>query len=122
MWYRCKACGHEEARGLIPAASCGLYFFVIAGIGLGVILLAIHFLKRAATALHAQTTQPVQVGATPWWLWVILVPASIVFLVLLTVAMNWFLELLEYLAYAGRKCPKCGKRKWSWGFTKGFGL
>jgi hypothetical protein len=32
------------------------------------------------------------------------------------------LELVEYLAFARRRCPTCGARRWSWGFTRGFGL
>jgi hypothetical protein len=37
-------------------------------------------------------------------------------------AMKFFLELVEYLAFARRKCPQCGGRRWSRGFTRGFGL
>ena len=30
-------------------------------------------------------------------------------------------QLIEFLLIHVFRCPACGARRWSWGFTKGFG-
>jgi hypothetical protein len=56
------------------------------------------------------------------WSWLIGGAVLLVLGVVTSVALNWMFELLEYLAFAGRRCPQCGARRWSWGFRQGFGL
>jgi hypothetical protein len=53
------------------------------------------------------------------WLGLPLLPVAAFFGALI---LNWLLEAMEWLAFCFRKCPKCGKRHWSWGFTSGFSL
>ena len=36
--------------------------------------------------------------------------------------LHLILEAIEWLAFCRRRCPSCGSRRWSWGFTSGFGL
>jgi hypothetical protein len=53
------------------------------------------------------------------WLVIPILPVAAFFGALI---LNFILEALEWLAFCLRKCPKCGRRHWSWGFTSGFGL
>jgi hypothetical protein len=58
----------------------------------------------------------------PWWVSVIALIVGLALGVAGVVVVNFTLELVEYLAFAWRRCPSCGARRWSWGFTRGFGL
>jgi hypothetical protein len=58
----------------------------------------------------------------PWWVALIGTLLSCGAVVLVAVALNLLLEAVEYLAFVRRSCPNCGARRWSWGFTSGFGL
>lgn len=116
MYYKCKRCGHEVARGCLPTVSCGLYLFFLMGCAL-LIANTIARLLRGDSQLRS-----FDVG---WWR-VIVAPLSVIvgFIVAFigAIALNAILELCEYLAFVFRKCPECGGRRWSWGYTRGFGL
>jgi hypothetical protein len=60
-------------------------------------------------------------GIPPWW-WIIGVPVGAVVGLGAVIAVRYALEAVEYLVFLPRKCPHCGKRRWSWGYTQGFGL
>ena len=114
MIYRCKNCQYEEARGCLPTAMCGLYFLAL----MGVCAFAL------VPVLHSQDAGRA-VDGMGWWK-LLIIPivaiAGFVVLVIAAIILDLFLGLIEYLAFAARKCPTCGKRRWSWGFTRGFGL
>lgn len=60
-----------------------------------------------------------------WWaLFVVPLVMIMGFIALFIAAMilNALMELTEWLIYCRRRCPTCGCRRWSWGFTRGFGL
>ena len=58
----------------------------------------------------------------PWWAWFLLIPAFLVVAVLGMWLLDKLFSGIEWLAFSRRRCPRCGKRRWSWGFTRGFGL
>jgi hypothetical protein len=58
----------------------------------------------------------------PWWLWVISFVVALPLFVLSIYVTKYVLEAIEYVAFAWRRCPNCKARRWSWGFTEGFGL
>ena len=53
-----------------------------------------------------------------WWSLILALPVF----VLATLAIHYVPLTLEYLWICWRKCPNCGRRKWSYPFTEGFGL
>jgi hypothetical protein len=107
MIYRCLWCNYKEARGCLPTVSCGLYLLALFGIGSGGLL-----------GLVLPLFFPEGLG---WW-WLIGAPVLLALAVPVAIILNWLLELAEWLAFCWRRCPLCGKRKWSWGFFEGFGL
>ena len=117
MIYRCKSCGLEEARGCLPTASCALYLLGLIGLAAFVIGLAIPLFRRAwfHDAGAAETS-------TPGWAWLLIIPAAVGAAVLIAAALDKIFALAEWLLFAGRRCPGCGSRRWSRGFTRGFGL
>ena len=106
MIYKCRNCDHEEGFGVLPGVSCGL---MIAG-QMG---LAVGFLITIIPRLF-----PDGLG---WW-WLLAAPLVIVLSLPGALLLNLILELLERVAITFFKCPRCGSRAWSWGFTSGFGL
>ncbi len=56
-----------------------------------------------------------------WW-WLAIVPSSFAVALVLIIPIAYTFELIEWAAYCWKRCPKCGERKWSRGYTKGFGL
>jgi hypothetical protein len=56
------------------------------------------------------------------WRWILAAPLLLIASFAGALLLNLLLEGLEWLAFCLRKCPSCGGRKWSWGFTRGFGL
>jgi hypothetical protein len=121
MLYRCKTCDYEEARGCLPSVSCGLYLVFLLGIANACHSLALLWLRSLIGESSAASDEPV-----PWWIAVgislIVIPTMLVVWVLAAIALKYLLELIEYLTFAWRKCPTCGQRRWSWGYTRGFGL
>lgn len=123
MLYRCRNCTHEEARGVLPTASCGMLLFVQMGLVIGMLIPGIRYLRTLAReSLGTNASVAVDMG---WWV-LLVVPLSAVVVIAATIfgtlALNTLLELLEWVAYSFRRCPKCGRRCWAWGFTRGFGL
>ena len=120
MIYRCRKCGCERARGWLPSASCGVYFFLLLGLSLSAAILALRMLEKTMPPL-----QPGPGGGQPWWVWVVgVVGVLICFAAIVAgaIGLHYVLAAIEYLATARRRCPSCGSRRWSWGFTRGFGL
>lgn len=116
MYYRCKNCEYQEARGCLPTVTCGMYLFGLMGIVTGIAAFTIHLLQGDGPR------EPTDLG---WWR-IVLIPVGMVVGLLLVIAgaiaLNYVFEFIEYVAYAFKKCPNCGARKWSWGYTRGFGL
>lgn len=107
MIYRCKACNHTEERGFLPGVTCGLMMVVLASIAGGLFL----WLMRLLTPL-------LPLG---WW-WLLAAPLLLVAAVFGSLLFDALLAGIEWLLFCLRRCPTCGARRWSWGFTQGFGL
>lgn len=82
--------------------------------GIAILLSAYARATRTNGAEHA--------GPLPWWAWFAIVPLGLVCAVIGAMVLNVLFQAVEWLAFALRRCPRCGKRRWSWGFTRGFGL
>ncbi len=117
MIYRCKACKYEESRGCLPSASCGLYMLGLMGLWIFGANLALKILQR-----HMPVGQVPELSSPPWWMWIVLIPAGLAFAVFGVLVLNSLFSAIEWLLFARRRCPQCGDRRWSWGFTRGFGL
>ena len=118
MIYRCRACQHEQARGCLPTATCGLYAIALLGLSVG----CMAGVARGIRMLMGDPPPPAEPADAPWWVCVAAVVVGPVLAVVGMVVINFALELAEWLAFAWRRCPTCGARRWSWGFTRGFGL
>lgn len=118
MIYCCRVCHREEPRGCLPTVSCGLYMIFLLCLSAGCVAVAARYL-RALIGVQPAANQSV---VTPWWVAVVAVVVGLVLAVIGAVMVKFVLELVEYLAFALRRCPSCGARRWSWGFTRGFGL
>jgi hypothetical protein len=57
-----------------------------------------------------------------WWAWLLILPGSLIAAVIGGVLLDLILQTIEWLVFAVRRCPRCRARRWSWGFTQGFGL
>ena len=108
----------------MPGVSCGFYLaFLIActsAIGIAVVRA-----MRLAIRSYASHVAPRESLELDWRGLAVLSLAAVVVLIgtiLGVIVLNFVLELLEYLAFVRRKCPVCGARRWSWGYTRGFGL
>ena len=118
MIYRCRACQHEQARGCLPTATCGLYMMCLLALSAG----CIAGVGRGVRLLAGDPPAGVEPADAPWWVGVIAGVVGLVLAVVGVVVLNFAMELAEWLAFAWRRCPACGARRWSWGFTRGFGL
>ncbi|MCB9935997.1 MAG: hypothetical protein H6840_09925 [Planctomycetes bacterium] len=103
MMYCCKRCASKEGFGFLPTFSCGMLLVVHGGIA-----------SAAASFLSILLVRS-QDSAWWWAAW----PLFFVVGFLLSVCL---FELIEFLLIHLFKCPSCGARRWSWGFTEGFGL
>ncbi len=110
MWYRCRNCDYEDARGLIPGVSCGMYLFSL-----------MVFPSMAVGLGLATLKQYLDVDGFGWW-WLAIAPVTLLVAFASIIPIAYTFELIEWVAYWWKRCPKCRKRKWSWGYTKGFGL
>lgn len=116
MLYQCKACGYQEGRGCLTSVTRGLYLFGLMGVVTGVATFAIRRLRGG---------RPREPLDFEWWHLLLIPPAAILALLLTfagALALGYLFELIEYTAFALKKCLNCGARKWSWGYTRGFGL
>ena len=106
MHYTCRNCRHEVEWGWLPAASCGLLFFTEIAIAAFFILPLVHRCFPNGLGL--------------WWF--LGVPVVLILSILGGLAINYILEFAEWSLIYLHPCPSCRRRKWSWGFTRGFGL
>lgn len=106
MLYQCKDCGNIEGRGILPGATCGLLIMFQMAIAIG---------SMSAVARKLLQDQ------SPWW-WLLAVPLVLLLSLPAAYLLNLILETIEWLLFCWRRCERCGKRRWSWGFTQGFGL
>ncbi len=120
MIYRCLVCGYEEARGCLPTASCGLYLFLLLGLSAGCQAGVIHSINRVLRGTQRDLAQPQ--AEDPWWVYVAICVLGLLLLVVGAAVVKYLLEVVEYLVFARRRCERCGARRWSRGFTRGFGL
>lgn len=118
MIYRCRSCQHEEARGFLPAVTTGLYAMALLGLSVG----CLTGVARVSRAMMGDPPAPTDPVDPPWWFGALAVVAGLVIVVVGMVVINFALELAEWLAFARRRCPACGSHRWSWGYTRGFGL
>ena len=118
MLYRCRKCEQVEAFGCLPAASCGMYLMVLLWLSIGSFTIALQIVAHAARRVAQSATPP----HLPWWVMPVGFVIGIPLVVLGAYLWGRFLELLEYLFVALHRCPNCKSRRWSWGFTSGFGL
>lgn len=125
MLYRCRCCAYEEARGCLPTVSCGIYLLGLMGLTGGMLVPALRYFRSLARASSDAAPALEPASGIGWWaLLVIPLAMALGFVVLFVGAMilNAIFELIEWLVFSCRRCPKCGRRRWSWGFTNGFGL
>lgn len=125
VFYRCRNCNHEEARGILPAASCGIYLLGLMGIASLILVIAIRYIRSIARGVAESTTPTEPATGLGWWVLLVIPIAMVLGFVALFVGamiLKAALELAEWTAYSRRRCPRCGHRRWSWGFTRGFGL
>lgn len=116
MYYRCRHCEYAEARGCLPTVTCGLYMLFLMGCTTAIAAVAIRVIRG-----HG----PYESLGLGWWNVLVIPLAGVVGLVgafIGSILLNYVLEFIEYVAFMWRKCPKCGARRWSWGYTRGFGL
>lgn len=106
MIYACRRCRFEEARGCIPTVSCGLFLAMLWGIAIGLLLALVDRLF------------PDGLG---WW-WLLAGPLFGLVSLPLGLLLHPALAAFEWALFCWRRCPDCGARAWSWGFTRGFGL
>lgn len=124
MIYRCRNCQHEEVYGCLPAVSCGALLLIQIGLCVAISVPGFWHIRKAANAAAISTGG--EAGVEPGWWAILLVPAFLIFAlsVLLVMAMviNLIMEFAEWITVSFRRCPKCQSRRWSWGYTRGFGL
>lgn len=116
MIYKCRNCDFEEGRGCLPSVTCGLYMLFLIGCATGI-------MSFALARLRGDAANPI--ADLGWWKLLAFPIAAAVALIAAVIGgllLNCVLEFIEWLAFCLRKCPKCGSRRWSWGFTRGFGL
>lgn len=106
MIYKCLDCEFREGRGVLPGVSCGILMLL----EMGVATLLISFVARALL--------PDDLG---WW-WLLIAPVLFVLALPAGYLVAVALAALEWLVFSLRRCPRCGARRWSFGFTEGFGL
>jgi hypothetical protein len=106
MLYQCKACQNVEGRGVLPGTTCGLLIFGQMGI--------------AGSAMMAPVSKMLA-GHSAWW-WVLATPSVLLLSLPAAYVLNLLLEAIEWLLFCRCRCENCGGRRWSWGFTQGFGL
>ena len=130
MIYRCLNCDYEEARGCLPTVSCGLYFVFLALLLLmccyGVLfslsmIFDVHTGSQNKLISEGHSESQAQTDID-WWVFPASVIISPVLYFICFIGLHWMLEWIEFLAFYRRKCPVCGGRRWSRGFTRGFGL
>lgn len=115
MIYRCLSCRHEAVGGFLPSVTRGLYLLFLIG-------LSVACMAGALNAMVGNRPVPAEKIETPWWFTVVGVIIVLVLTIVGAVAIKLLIELAEYLTFVWRRCPTCGARRWSWGFTRGFGL
>ena len=118
MIYRCRTCQHEESRGYLPSVTCGFYPLFL------LFLSAIYHIAAVPRYLRwvgawPRSDEPVR---GTWWGMLIAAVVAITLTLVGAVVLNFLLELVEYRAFVGRRCAVCGRRRWSWGYTQGFGV
>jgi len=124
MLYRCRNCQYEEARGFLPTVTCGMLLLAQMGVCAAIVIPSIRFVRSLIETESAGIESKTSSGLGWWALLVVPLVMIIGFITLFIAAMilNALMELIEWLAYCRRRCPTCGCRRWSWGFTRGFGL
>ena len=125
MMYRCLECNYEEARGCLPTATCGLYAIGLMGPAGAILALAADYVRSLVRSSSDATTGPGEDSGLGWWALLVFPVAILLWFVVLFIVvliLNAILELIEWLVFFRRRCPLCGRKRWSWGFTRGFGL
>jgi hypothetical protein len=102
MLYCCNRCHFERAAGFLPTTTCG--FLVIPPMAIGIVVVRI---------LEVRT------GTSLGWWWL---PVGLATVYLAPAIFILVLAAIEWCGVHGRRCPDCGARSWSFGYTKGFGL
>jgi hypothetical protein len=118
MWYRCRNCQHEEARGRLPTATCLWY-------PMGLLALAAMDVVCVAPVIRGRIGEPpasIDPADAPRWVASVTISIGVVLALAGAWAINVVLEWIEWIVVARQACPECGGRRWSRGFTRGFGL
>jgi len=101
MIYRCRTCNEEAQAGWMPASTWGMLLFPMFGGG----------------ALLASITRAALTDAIPWLSWL----AALVAFGVGAAIVSYTMDLSDFLLAKRKRCANCGSRKWSWGYTRGFG-
>ena len=95
-----------------------MYLMFLMFVSMGIMIAAVHGFK----AWLGIPPAPADQAGPPWWFFVISIPVSFALALGGAYVLDVVLAWIEYLAFCRRKCPVCGGRRWSRGFTRGFGL
>ncbi len=95
-----------------------MYPMLLMIVSLGIMIATVHGFKACLGIPPAPADQ----AGPPWWFFVISIPVSFALALGGAAILDAVLTRIEYVVFFRRKCPVCGGRRWSRGFTRGFGL
>jgi len=99
-----------------------MYLILLCGLALTCLIWPVHALRAFAEDEARRAQSGEGVGAFSAVVALVGVALILFLFVVLVNLLKFLLELIEYLAIRRRPCARCGERRWSWGFTRGFGL
>ena len=107
MFYECRRCKHEEYRGILPGATCGILLACWGGVSIAACLISIQYFLS---------------NGLGWW-WLLVAPAVFVFSITIgAITLHLLASVFEWLAISLVPCKKCGSHRFKFGRTHGFGL
>lgn len=107
MYYKCRRCGLEEPRGILPGVTCGLMLAMWAGLSNAIVIGTLVCLLPSSIGWWWLLIGPVAFGLS-------IFPGSFL-LNLLAMSIEWCLISLF-------PCKGCGSHRFTFGATHGFGL
>jgi hypothetical protein len=103
---KCKYCGYKGSVGFMPTSTCGMLLIPGFVVAVFISFHAFRILKNYHVVFSI----------------VAAVVAAVAAFIICVLAIHYIPWTLEWLIAMAHKCPECGKRKWSYPFTEGFGL
>ena len=103
---RCGKCGNVIRSGPSPGQMSGLILIPALGAAIAVFLIRFRHLAGRAFLLRFFLSDLTAAA----------VLLGIIFL------FTYLPLIIEWIFITGKRCPSCGSRRWSFPFTKGFGI